>query len=53
MTVSRHIGPNQKMVVGSVAVEISLVSVGNLHYDYWVPGCYVVGLSIVYWSFEG
>ena len=53
VTVSRHIGPNQKMVVGSVAVEISLVSVGNLHYDYWVPGCYVVGLSMVYWSFEG
>ena len=44
---------NQKMVVGSVAVEISLVSVGNLHYDYWIAGCYVVGLSMVYWSVEG
>ena len=52
VTVSRHIVPNQQVVVGSVAVEISLVSSGNLHYDYWLAGCYVVGLSMVYWSFE-
>ena len=53
VTVSRHIQPNQKMVVGRMLVEISLeYTCVNLPHDLRV-GCLIFGLSMVYWSFEG